>query len=250
MKSLLGKKLGMMHVYDAKGTMIPVTVLEVGPCTVIQVKTSERDRSRAVQIGFEPLKTAPGREKALEKEADKVRKEQPAHGSKVKGRWEARKLPKCPYKNVNRPMWGHLFNAGITAYRRLRDVRIDPKEEIAIGQVFTVDELFKPGQHVDVTGTSIGKGFQGVMARHNFKGVGEATHGQSDRLRAPGSIGGSSYPARVFKGQRMAGHTGDVQITSKNLLVVQVIPDRHLLLVKGSVVGATNSYIMVRHTTR
>jgi large subunit ribosomal protein L3 len=224
-------------------------VLEVGPCTVVQVKTVERDKVAAAQLGFEPRQLKVKGDQPREAKPGQPKVESPTvalHGKKISGKWVSRKLPKCPFKHVNRPLWGHLYNAVELAFRQLKDIRLEKNDVITVGQVIKVEELFKPGQKVDVIGTSKGKGFQGVMCRHNFSGVGEATHGQSDRLRAPGSVGGSSYPARVFKGQRMAGHMGDVRITSQNLKIVQIIPERNLMLVKGSTVGAINSYVVVR----
>jgi large subunit ribosomal protein L3 len=201
-EGLLGRKIGMTQVFGPTGEAIPVTVLEVGPCVVTQVRTPDRDGYSAVQIGF----------------------------------GEARP------KSLNKPEKGHLAGAG----RLLSHLREFPAENIddhQIGQVLTVEE-FQPGELVDVTGTSKGRGFQGVMRRHNFRG-GPRTHGQSDRPRAPGSIGAGTDPGRVWKGTRMAGRMGNRRVTTQNLQVVEVLTDRNVLLVRGSVPGAKNGLVMV-----
>lgn len=147
-----------------------------------------------------------------------------------------------------KPELGHFNKAGVEPTRYLGEVRMDDTGEIKIGDVFTVD-IFKPGEKVDVTGTSIGKGFAGVMKRHNFQGA-NVTHGQSDRTRAPGSIGQSSYPSRVFRGQRMGGHMGNETVTVAGLSVVRVIPEENLILVKGAVPGKANTLLKIRKSTR
>ncbi len=147
-------------------------------------------------------------------------------------------------KSTTKPLKGHFKKAGTTPKRKL--VEFDKFEkELKAGDTVSVADLFKEGIFVDVTGLSKGKGFQGVVKRYNFKGVGDATHGQHNRLRAPGSIGASSYPSRVFKGMRMAGHMGDERVTIQNLRVLKVIPENNLLLIKGSVPGARNSYLII-----
>jgi large subunit ribosomal protein L3 len=206
-EGLLGRKIGMTQVFGPTGEAIPVTVLEVGPCVVTQVRTPDRDGYSAVQIGF----------------------------------GEARP------KSLNKPEKGHLAGAG----RLLSHLREFPAENIddhQIGQVLTVEE-FQPGELVDVTGTSKGRGFQGVMRRHNFRG-GPRTHGQSDRARAPGSIGAGTDPGRVWKGTRMAGRMGNRRVTTQNLQVVEVLTDRNVLLVRGSVPGAKNGLVMVRRAVK
>lgn len=147
-----------------------------------------------------------------------------------------------------KPELGHFNKAGVEPTRYLGEVRMDDTGEIKIGDVFTVD-IFKPGEKVDVTGTSIGKGFAGVMKRHHFQGA-NVTHGQSDRTRAPGSIGQSSYPSRVFRGQRMGGHMGNETVTVAGLSVVRVIPEENLILVKGAVPGKANTLLKIRKSTR
>jgi large subunit ribosomal protein L3 len=147
-----------------------------------------------------------------------------------------------------KPELGHFNKAGVEPTRYLREVRMDDTGEIKIGDVFTVD-IFKPGEKVDIAGTSIGKGFAGVMKRHHFQGA-NVTHGQSDRTRAPGSIGQSSYPSRVFRGQRMGGHMGNETVTVAGLSVVRVIPEENLILVKGAVPGKANTLLKIRKSTR
>ncbi len=147
-------------------------------------------------------------------------------------------------KSTTKPLKGHFKKAGTTPKRKL--VEFDKFEkELKAGDTLSVADMFEEGIFVDVTGLSKGKGFQGVVKRYNFKGVGDATHGQHNRLRAPGSIGASSYPSRVFKGMRMAGHMGDERVTIQNLRVLKVVPESNLLLVKGSVPGARNSYLII-----
>jgi large subunit ribosomal protein L3 len=150
-------------------------------------------------------------------------------------------------KNITKPQQGHLAGAG-RLVRHLREFGADDIEEHQVGQVLSVD-VFEPGQIIDVTGTSKGRGFQGVVKRHNFRG-GPKTHGQSDRWRAPGSIGAGTDPGHVWKGTRMAGRMGNKRVTVQNLQVVEVLADRHLLLVRGSVPGAKNSLVMVRRAVK
>ncbi len=206
-EGLLGRKIGMTQVFDQRGEAVPVTVVELGPCVVTQIKTNERDGYEAVQIGFGEIRP----------------------------------------KNVTKPEQGHLAKAG-RLVRYLREFSTDDINEYEVGQVLGAD-LFQPGQIVDVTGTSKGRGFAGVMKRHNFRG-GPRTHGQSDRARAPGSIGAGTTPGHVFKGTRMAGRMGNKRVTVQNLQVVEVIPDRHLVLIRGSVPGAKNGLIMVRRAVK
>lgn len=204
MVGLIGKKLGMTTIFAENGVAIPCTVLEVGPCYVVQVKTKEKDGYEALQLGF-----------GLRKE-----------------------------KRTPKPLQGHFKKANVPFLRILQEfkgfdiTKYKPGDEIRVEQIFSVGDLVK------VTGRSKGKGFQGVVKRHGFGG-GPKTHGQSDRHRAPGSVGSSSFPSHTFKGQRMAGHMGDEQVTVRNLEVVEVIPDANLLVVKGSVPGARNSYVKI-----
>lgn len=204
---LLGRKVGMTQVFGATGEVIPVTVLEVGPCVVTQVRTQDRDGYEAVQIGF----------------------------------GEARP------KSLNKPQKGHLAAAG-RLVRYLREFAADNLDDHQVGQTLTVD-VFNEGDLIDVTGTSKGRGFQGVMRRHGFRG-GPRTHGQSDRSRAPGSIGAGTDPGHVWKGTRMAGRMGNRRVTTQNLRVVEILADRNILLVRGSVPGAKNGLVIVRRAVK
>lgn len=206
-EGLLGRKIGMTQVFSPAGEAIPVTVIELGPCVVTQVRSKDRDGYEAVQIGF-------GEAKA---------------------------------KSLTKPEQGHLAGAA-RLVRYLREFGADNVEEHEVGQVLTV-EIFEPGQVIDVTGTSKGRGFQGVVKRHGFSG-GPKTHGQSDRWRAPGSIGAGTDPGRVWKGTRMAGRMGNRRVTVQNLQVVEVLTDKNILLVRGSVPGAKNGLLMVRRAVK
>jgi large subunit ribosomal protein L3 len=202
MPGLIGKKIGMTSIFSEAGKNIPCTILEVGPCTVTQIKTEEVDGYNAIQIGFE------------------IQKEQ----------------------RVNKSLKGHFNKAKSPMHKKL--VEFNSFSEVNLGDRLTT-ELFEEGDFVEVVGTSKGKGFQGVVKRHGFKGVNDATHGQHNRQRHPGSIGAASYPARVFKGMRMGGQMGNERVKVENLQVVKVMADRNLILVNGSVPGANNSYITI-----
>ena len=204
MQGIIGKKIGMTRIFSQEGRAIPVTVIQAGPCVVVQLKTQEKEGYDAVQIGF---------------------------GEKRK-------------KLLSLPLLGHFEKAKVEPKRVLREVRTEQVDKFKVGQEIKVD-IFSAGEKVKVTGTSKGLGFQGGVRRHGFHG-GPKTHGQSDRLRSPGSIGSSSYPSRVFKGQKMPGRMGGEKVTTKNLEVVQVDVERNLLLVKGAVPGKINSYLTVR----
>ncbi len=204
-EGLIGKKLGMTQIFTERGETVPVTVLEVGPCVVTQVKTTEKEGVQSVQLGY---------------------------GHK---------------KRLNEPEKGHLKASGAQS-RYLRDMKTEDGDAYTVGQTLDAS-VFAVGDMIDVTGTSKGKGFQGVVKRHGFAG-GPKTHGQSDRWRAPGSIGATTTPGRVFKGTRMAGHMGDERVTVQNLEVVRVDTERNLLLVKGSVPGATNGLLLVRRAIK
>lgn len=200
---LLGKKLYMTSVFDENRVQIPVTVLEVGPCKITQIKTKENDGYKAVQIGYSET-----REKLLTK-----------------------------------PKLGHLKKSGDSLLSKLVEFRTDEVDNFKLGDTLTVDRFFK-GELIDITSRSKGRGFTGVVKKFNFRG-GPKTHGQSDRLRTPGSVGASSYPSRVIKGKKMPGHYGDRNVTIKNLEVIKVDNENNLLLVKGSVPGSRNSYVLV-----
>lgn len=192
----------MSSVFDAQGDLVPVTVIEAGPCKIVSIRTKEKDGYEALQLGF---------------------------GSRKE-------------KNISKPVTGQYKKNNLTPGAVLKEFKFASISEYKIGDEVKVD-LFKEGEKIRVKGKSIGKGFQGVMKRHGFGGVGGTTHGQSDRLRAPGSIGASSYPSRVFKGQRMAGRKGYENVTTLNLKVVKIIPEQNLILIKGAVPGAVNSYV-------
>jgi len=205
MNGLIGKKIGMTSVFDNTGKNIACTVVEIGPCVVTQVKTEDSDGYDAVQVGYGERKE----------------------------------------KNTPRSMTGHFKKAGTAPksfVREFRDFDITEKE---LGDLLKVDEVFEEGDVVNAIGTTKGKGFQGVVKRHNFRGVNDATHGQHNRQRAPGSIGAASYPAKVFKGMRMGGRTGGERRKIKNLEVLKVFPDENLILVKGAIPGHKGSYVII-----
>jgi large subunit ribosomal protein L3 len=206
---LLGKKIGMTQVFDAKGNFVGATVVELGPCVVLQKKTVEtKDRYNAVQLGF-------GERKA---------------------------------QRATKPLVGHCkkANAGPAAF--IREVRFDAPPAWNVGDKITVTE-FKPGEFVDVIGTSKGKGFQGVVRRYKFAG-GPATHGHKGWHRRTGAIGERLFPGRVFRGQRMPGHMGHVTVTTQNLRVVQVRPADNVVLIEGAVPGPRGAYVVVRHAKK
>ena len=199
--ALIGKKIGMTGLFTDAGKYIPCTVIEAGPCPVVQVKTVKTDGYVAYQVGF--------------------------------GEIHERK--------VNKPELGHFQKNGLKPTRHLVEFR-DVQKDYSVGELLTVEQ-FRIGDKIKISGNSKGRGFQGVVKRHHFGGVGMTTHGQSDRQRHPGSIGSSSYPSRVFKGLRMAGRMGGKRITVRNLEVIDIIPDQNLILVKGSVPGAPNTIL-------
>ena len=207
-KGLLGKKLGMTQVWDANNKLVPVTVVEITPNVVTQLRTQEVDGYTAVQIAY--------------------------------GQIDPRK--------VTKPLTGHFDKAGVTPRRHLTELRTDDTSEYSLGQELTVD-MFEAGKKVDVMGTSKGKGFAGVMKRHNFKGV-SSSHGSHRNHRKPGSIGASSTPSRVFKGMRMAGRMGGDRVTVLNLTVHSVDLEKGIILVKGAVPGARGRIVFVRNAVK
>jgi large subunit ribosomal protein L3 len=202
-QGIIGKKIGMTQVYAEDGRAIPVTVIQAGPCVVVQLKSKEKDGYASVQLGLV----------------------------------EDRKV-----KRVSKAMKGHFDKAKLPPCRVLREFKADG-EELKVGDKVSVD-LFAPGDVVDIVGVSKGKGFQGVVKRHHFRG-GDATHGSMFH-RAPGGIGASAYPSRVIKGLRGAGHMGDERVTARNLTVVRVDAGKNTLVVKGSVPGAGGGYVVIR----
>jgi large subunit ribosomal protein L3 len=204
MSGIIGKKLGMTQIFEETGNVIPVTVIEAGPCPVIQVRSQETEGYRAVQLGF-------GRKKAV---------------------------------RTTKAEMGHAVKAGLEAAPAiLREFRLVADESPVIGDQVTV-ENFEVGGRVKVTGTTKGRGFQGVMKRHGFGG-GRASHGATRIHRAPGSIGAGTNPSRVIKGKRMPGHMGDVQQTVRNLRVVKVDTERNLLYIRGAVPGPVNGFVFI-----
>ena len=193
----------MTSVFGADGKNIPCTVIEAGPCVVTQLRTLEKDGYEAVQLAYDEIKEI----------------------------------------HASEPLKGHFKKAGTTPKRKLVEFPADFEGELKLGDTITVGDIMSDVKFVDVVGTSKGKGFQGVVHRYHFAGVGGATHGQHNRLRKPGSLGASSWPSRVFPGMRMGGHMGDERVKVFNLEVVKVIPENNLLVIKGSVPGAKGSYV-------
>jgi len=222
MNGLIGKKIGMTSIFNEAGQNIACTVIEAGPCVITQVKTEDTDGYEALQLGYGDVKA----------------------------------------KNTTQPMQGHFDKAGTAPKRKVvefRDFDLDElvapaaeneEAEAAIeakaqGSLLNVNEVFAEGDIVNVVGTSKGKGFQGVVKRHGFRGVNDATHGQHNRQRAPGSIGAASYPAKVMKGMRMGGRMGGDRIKMRNLEVLKIFADKNLILVKGAVPGHKGSYVII-----
>jgi len=208
MSGIIGKKIGMTNVFNEQGLNIPCTLIEAGPCVVTQIKTEETDGYNSVQLGWGEKKD----------------------------------------KHTTKALKGHFGKSKTTPKKLVTEFR-NFKElfdgEVTLGQTVKVENIFEEGDFVDAVGTSKGKGFQGVVKRHNFAGVGDATHGQHNRLRAPGSIGAASYPSRVFKGMKMAGRMGGERVKVLNLKVMKIIEEQNLILVSGAVPGAKNSVIIL-----
>lgn len=206
-KGILGTKLGMTQVFDDQNQVVPVTVVQAGPCTVTQVKTDDSDGYTAIQI---------------------------AYGSR---------------KHTTKPVAGHLAKAGVASARKLVELRLDGVDELPeLGSAITVD-AFTAGDPIDVTGTSKGKGYAGVMKRHNFSGMGDG-HGVKRKNRHPGAVGACATPGKTFRGQRMAGRMGGERVTIQNLEVVAVDTEHDLILVKGAVPGSNGSIVLVRSAVK
>jgi large subunit ribosomal protein L3 len=208
MSGIIGKKIGMTSIFSADGRNVACTLIEAGPCVVTQVKNVESDGYNAVQLGYGERKE----------------------------------------KNTPKPLIGHFKKAGTTPKQKVvefRDFRVEFEGQVDLGKTVESDKIFTEGDFVDAIGTSKGKGFQGVVKRHGFGGVGGSTHGQHNRLRHPGSIGACSWPSRVFKGMRMAGRTGGNRVKVLNLKVLKIYPEKNLLLVSGSIPGAKNSFVIL-----
>ena len=210
MKGILGKKVGMTQVFDESGEVIPVTIIEAGPCFVTQKKTVKQDGYAAIQLGFEEVKP----------------------------------------KRLTQPQRGHLQRNNLPPLRYLREIRMSEGEieKYEEGQKISIG-IFEAGEIVDVVGISKGRGFAGVMKRYGFGG-GPQTHGQSDRQRAPGSIGQTTTPGRVYKGKRMPGRMGNQRVSAQSLQVVLVDPERNLLAVKGGVPGARNGLLLIKEARK
>lgn len=208
MKGILGKKIGMTQIFDENGTVVPVTIIEAGPCYITQKKTLELDGYNAIQLGFGDV-------------------------SETK---------------LTKPIAGHLKKSGTTPIKYLREFQVSDPAEYEEGQKIDVS-IFRVGDKVDIVGTSKGKGFAGVVKRHHFKG-GPKTHGQSDRWRAPGSVGAGSTPGRVFKGTRMAGRMGNERVTIQNLRIALVDPDKNILGIKGAVPGGKNGLVIISEAVK
>ena len=209
LKAIIGQKLGMTQIFDDEARSIPVTVVKAGPVHVTQVKTIERDGYNAIQISYGETKAA----------------------------------------KVNQPTAGHYAKAGVAPGSHLIEVKVDDPAEFSVGQEIKVEELFEVGTKADVSGVSKGKGFSGVMKRHNFSGQG-GSHGNHKKHRAPGSIGACATPARVFKGMKMAGRMGGEKVTTLNLEIAGVDAERGLLLLNGSVPGPKGSVVLVREAVK
>ncbi|HVE92782.1 MAG TPA: 50S ribosomal protein L3 [Actinomycetota bacterium] len=207
-KGIIGRKLGMTQVFDEAARALPVTVVQVGPCRVAQLRTPERDGYSAVQLAFDEI----------------------------------------PDRKLNKPEAGHLRKAGLDGHRHLVELRVADPSVFSVGQELRAD-VFEQGEQVDVVGTSKGKGFSGVYKRHNFGGA-PASHGTERKHRTPGSVGGGSTPARVFKGLKLPGRYGHERVTVLNLPVVKVDAERNLLLVKGAVPGPNGGLVIVRSSVR
>jgi len=205
MSGIIGKKIGMTSIYDANGKNMPCTVIEAGPCVVTQVKTMENDGYEAIQVSFDDKKE----------------------------------------KHTSKAMQGHFAKAGVTPKKVVAEfTRFEVDHQKTFGDILKVD-IFIEGEYIDVVGIAKGKGFQGVVRRHGFAGVGGATHGQHNRLRAPGSLGASSYPSRVFKGMKMGGRMGGNRVKIINLQILKIVPEKNLIIVKGAVPGSKGSYVIV-----
>ncbi|WP_226390891.1 50S ribosomal protein L3 [Penaeicola halotolerans] len=208
MSGIIGRKIGMTSIFSADGRNVACTLIEAGPCVVTQVKNVETDGYNAIQLGYAERKE----------------------------------------KNTPKALKGHFKKANTTPKRKVvefRDFRVEFEGQVNLGNSILAHEVFKEGDFLDAIGTSKGKGFQGVVKRHNFGGVGGQTHGQHNRLRAPGSIGACSFPSRVFKGMRMAGRMGGNRVKVINLKVMKLIPERNLILISGSVPGPKNSFVIL-----
>ena len=205
---IIGRKLGMTQIFLEDGSIVPVSVVEVGPCPVIQKKTEERDGYNAIQLGFLPKKD----------------------------------------QRVNKPLSGHFKKAGVAPSYHLKEFRVEDVGGYEMGQMITAD-LFKPGDVVDVTGLSKGKGFAGVIKRHGFHGS-PGSHGTHEYFRHGGSVGSAAFPHHTFKGLKMPGHHGNQKVTIQNIRVVDVKEDQNLILLKGGIPGSPRGWVLIRSATK
>tara|TARA_B100000003_G_scaffold131610_1_gene118108 strand:- start:693 stop:1325 length:633 start_codon:yes stop_codon:yes gene_type:complete len=208
MSGIIGKKLGMTSIFDSSGRSIGCTVIQAGPCFVTQIKDRDKDGYRAIQLSFDDLKA----------------------------------------KKISKSLKGHFASSNVPPKKKVVEFRNFRKEfdsKVKLGMEINIDDVFNENEFLDVTSISKGKGFQGVVKRHNFGGVGQNTHGQHNRNRAPGSIGAGSTPSRVFKGMRMAGRTGGEKVTMQNLKILKIDQKDNLIYVGGSVPGSKDSYVVL-----
>ena len=209
MTGLIGKKIGMTQVFSADGSLVPVTVIEAGPCIVIQKKAADKDGYDALQLGYGPKKP----------------------------------------QRVNKPEQGHMGKAGKGPFGVLREFRFEDTASYEVGQEIKVSDLFQTGDRIDVTGTSKGRGYSGVMRRWNFRGF-PGSHGTHEYFRHGGSIGNRSYPGKVWKGKKMAGQYGNERVSVQNLEVIDIRVDNNLLLVRGAVPGAKRGIVLIRRAAK
>lgn len=209
MIGVIAKKIGMTSVYQ-ENTLIPCTVIEAKPSVITQIKSEAKDGYEAIQLAYDEKKV----------------------------------------KNTTKPLQGHFKVAKVTPKKKIVEIRdfdrAAVKKNIALGTKLHIEDIFKEREFIDVVGVSKGKGFCGVVKRHGFSGVGERTHGQHNRQRSPGSIGAASFPSRVFPGMRMAGRTGGKRVTTKNLQIIKIIPEKSIIVLKGSVPGTKQSYLLLQ----
>jgi large subunit ribosomal protein L3 len=208
MSGLIGKKLGMTSIFDASGRSIGCTVIEAGPCFVTQIKESNTDGYKSIQLAYDEKKS----------------------------------------KNTSNALKGHFDASKVSPKKKIvefRNFKDEFSDKVKLGMEINIEDIFNENEFLDVTAISKGKGFQGVVKRHNFGGVGQSTHGQHNRNRHPGSIGAGSTPSRVFKGMRMGGRMGGERIQIQNLKILKILSDKNLIYVRGSVPGSKNSYVVL-----
>lgn len=207
-KAIIGKKIGMTQIFDANGNVVPVTVVEAGPCSVVMKKTVENDGYEAIQLGFGDVKV----------------------------------------QRVNKPQKGHFDKAGVAPKKALREVRLDDQSSLNVGDILKAD-VFAAGDHVDVVGTSKGKGTAGAVKRWNFAVMRES-HGTGPNSRHPGSLGACSDPSRVYKGKKLAGHLGHERVTIQNLDIVKVDVENNLIAIKGGIPGPKGSLVLIKDSVK